>query len=106
VPRRRIVRDLTGLLLVSAGTVGLLGALYWAEPFAALALAGFALTGGGTSVLYITPPLPRAGRLIAGYCALTLGLWILCGLACYLTPWSLLFGLVLTIGVLLSSEEA
>ncbi|WP_404949172.1 hypothetical protein HFP70_35915 [Streptomyces sp. ARC14] len=59
---------------------------------------------GGGSVLYISPPLHRALRLIAGYCALSLGLWVLVGLAVYLTPWSLIFALTLALGVFLSSE--
>ncbi|MEU0857393.1 hypothetical protein ABZ352_18415 [Streptomyces griseofuscus] len=104
-PRRRILRDLLGLLLVGAGTVGLLGVLYAAEPLVALALVGLVLVAGGATVLFLSPPLPRVVRLIAGYCALSLGLWLLIGLACYLTPWSLLFGLVLAVGVLLSSSE-
>lgn len=45
-------------------------------------------------------------RLIGGYAALAIGLWIFVGLAFYLTPWSLLFFLLLAIGVFLSSEEA
>ncbi|AWI32708.1 hypothetical protein [Streptomyces tirandamycinicus] len=105
-PRRRIARDLIGLLLVSAGTVGLLGALYAAEPLVTLFLVGLALTVGGGTVLSIAPPLPPALRIIAGYCALTFGLWIFVGLALHLTPWSLLFALVLAVGVFLSSEGA
>lgn len=104
--RRRIARDLIGLFLVGAGTVGLLGALYAAAPLAALFLAGLALTAGGGTVLYISPPLPRFVRFLAGYFALTLGLWALVSIACYLTPWSLLFALMLALGVLLSSEGA
>ncbi|WP_404949017.1 hypothetical protein HFP70_35125 [Streptomyces sp. ARC14] len=103
-PRRRIARDLIGLFLIGSGTVGLLGALYTAEPLVTLALAGVILTVGGGSVLYISPPLHRALRLIAGYCALSLGLWVLVGLAVYLTPWSLIFALTLALGVFLSSE--
>lgn len=103
-PRRRIARDLLGLFLIGSGTVGLLGALYIAQPLVTLALAGIILTAGGSTVLYLSPPLPRAVRLITGYCALSLGLWVLVGLAVYLTPWSLLFALVLAIGVFLSSE--
>ncbi|WP_330335732.1 hypothetical protein OHS33_38795 (plasmid) [Streptomyces sp. NBC_00536] len=105
-PKRRIARDLIGLFLVSTGTVGLLGALYSAAPLAALALAGFVLVVGGGGVLYISPPLHPAVRLIGGYAALAIGLWIFVGLAFYLTPWSLLFFLLLAIGVFLSSEEA
>ncbi|MFD0352896.1 hypothetical protein ACFVHW_03990 [Streptomyces sp. NPDC127110] len=101
----RILRDLLGLVLGFAGLGGLLGALYSVEPLAALALAAvlLAVTGGG--VLYISPPAPPAVRFISGYGALTIGLWILVGIAVYLTPWTLLYGLLLTLGVLLSSEE-
>ncbi|RSS97238.1 hypothetical protein EF903_01570 [Streptomyces sp. WAC05292] len=105
-PKRRVVRDLLGLLLVSTGTVGLLGALYASAPLAALALAGLLLTVGGGGVLYISPRLHPAVRLVGGYCALTVGLWIFVGIAFYLAPWSLLFGLLLALGVFLSSEEA
>ncbi|MFB8026002.1 MULTISPECIES: hypothetical protein [unclassified Streptomyces] len=102
--RRRVARDLIGLFLVSVGTVGLLGALYAAEPLVTLFLAGLVLTIGGGTVLYIKPSLHPALRLIAGYGSLTLGLWVLAGLAFYLTPWSLAFALLLTVGVFLSNE--
>ncbi|MFD4933401.1 hypothetical protein [Streptomyces virginiae] len=105
-PKRRILRDLLGLFLVSTGTVGLLVALYSAAPLAALALGGLVLTVGGGAVLYISPPLHPAVRLIGGYGALALGLWVFVGLAIYLTPWSILFALLLAIGAFLSSEEA
>ncbi|MGW0562931.1 hypothetical protein ACWDZ4_20485 [Streptomyces sp. NPDC003016] len=104
--RRRIARDLIGLFLVGAGAAGLLGALYAANPLAALFLAGLTLTAGGATILRISSPLPRIARFLAGYFALTLGLTILVGIACHLTPWSLLFALMLTLGVLLSSEGA
>lgn len=105
-PRRRIARDLIGLFLVGAGTVGLLGAISVTAPLVALFLAGLGLSIGGGAVLYINPPLPHWVRLVAGYFALTMGLWVLTGLALYLTPWSLLFGLLLALGVFLSSEGA
>ncbi|MFB6505635.1 hypothetical protein ACFC07_21910 [Streptomyces sp. NPDC056099] len=105
-PRRRIARDLIGLFLVGTGTVGLLGAISVTAPLVALFLAGFGLSIGGGAVLYINPPLPRWVRLVAGYFALTMGLWVLVGLALYLTAWSLLFGLLLALGVFLSSEGA
>ncbi|MER7759450.1 hypothetical protein [Streptomyces sp. NPDC097619] len=105
-PRRRIVRDIAGLLLVSTGTVGLLGALYVTVPLAALALAGVILTVGGIGVLSIRPPLHPAIRLIGGFGALAVGSWIFVGIAVYLTPWTLLFGLLLALGVFLSGEEA
>ncbi len=101
-----MVRDLLGLLLIGSGTVGLLGALYAANPLIPLGLAGVILTAGGGTVLYLSPPLPRALRIVAGYCGLSFGLWVLVGLAVYLTPWSLLFALVLAIGVFMSSEGA
>ncbi|MFI5859357.1 hypothetical protein [Streptomyces parvulus] len=103
-PRRRIIRDLLGLFLIGSGTVGLLGALYIAEPLVALLLAGLVLCVGGYTVLYIAPPLHPAVRLVAGYCALSLGLTVLAGLAFALTPWSLLFALLVAVGVYLSSE--
>ncbi|MGA5411583.1 hypothetical protein ACPCSC_30550 [Streptomyces lavendulocolor] len=99
-----MLRDLVGLLLIGSGTVGLLGALYAAEPLVTLFLAGLVLCVGGGTVLYISPPLHRAVRLVAGYIALSLGLTVLAGLAFALSRWSLLFALVLAIGVYLSSE--
>ncbi|WP_433860165.1 hypothetical protein [Streptomyces kronopolitis] len=105
-PRRRIARDLIGLFLVGTGVVGLLGAISLAAPLVALLLTGLCLAAGGLTVLYLKPPLPHWVRLVAGYCALSTGLWVLTGLALYLTPWSLLFALVLALGVFLSSEGA
>jgi hypothetical protein len=101
-----MLRDLLGLLLIGAGTVGLLGALYAAEPLVTLFLAGLVLCVGGGTVLYISPPLHPAARLVAGYCAMSLGFTVLAGLAFALSPWSLLFALVLSVGVFLSSEGA
>lgn len=103
-PRRRILRDLLGLFLIGSGTVGLLGSLYTAEPLLALFLAGLVLCVGGCAVLYITPPLHPVVRLLAGYCALSLGLTVLAGLAFSFTPWSLLFALMAAVGAYLSSE--
>ncbi|GAA3500978.1 hypothetical protein GCM10019016_080850 [Streptomyces prasinosporus] len=82
------MRDLLGLLLIGSGTVGLLGALHAAAPLATLFLAGLVLCVGGGTVLHISPPLHRAARLIAGYCALSLGLTVLAALAFALKPWS------------------
>ncbi|GAA2786313.1 hypothetical protein GCM10010521_75330 [Streptomyces rameus] len=92
-----MLRDLLGLLMIGSGTVGLLGALYVAEPLVTLFLAGLVLCVGGSTVL-------RAARLVAGYCALSLGLTVLASLAFALSPWSLPFALVLAVGVFLSSE--
>lgn len=103
-PRHRILRDLLGLFLIGTGTVGLLGALYAAEPLVACLLAGLVLCVGGATVLRVTPPLHPSVRLVAGYCALSLGLTVLAGLAFSFTPWSLLFALVLAVGAYLSSE--
>ncbi|MFD3815129.1 hypothetical protein ACFWRZ_08685 [Streptomyces rubiginosohelvolus] len=104
--QRRIAGELLGLFLVSAGTIGLLGALYSAEPLAALFVAGLGLISGGRGVLRVKPPVPRTHRLVAGYIPLTLGLSVLGGLAFYLSLWVLLFGLLLVLGVYLSSEGA
>ncbi|MER6230993.1 hypothetical protein ABT169_17840 [Streptomyces sp. NPDC001616] len=103
-PRRRILRDLLGLFLIGSGTVGLLGALYTANPLVTLFLAGLVLCVGGYAVLNTTPLLHPAVRLVAGYCALSLGLTVLAGLAFSFTPWSLLFALLVAFGVYLSSE--
>ncbi|MER5482530.1 hypothetical protein ABT024_04845 [Streptomyces sp. NPDC002812] len=104
-PRRRIARDLLGLFLIGAGTVGLLGALYTASPLVSLLVAGLVLAAGGLTVLIIAPPFPRYVRIFGGYLTLSLGLWVLIGVVCYLTPWSLLFALLLAAGVWLSGEE-
>jgi hypothetical protein len=103
-PRRRILRDLLGLFLIGAGTAGLLGALYVTEPYVALFLAGLFLCTGGYAVLRVAPPMPRVVRLTAGYCALSLGLTVLAGLAFSFTPWCLLFAVVIAVGAFLSSE--
>lgn len=83
----------------------MLGALYVAEPRVALFLAGILLPIGGAAVLNVAPRLPRPVRFGAGYCAISTGLTVLAGLAYSLTPWSLLFALVLAVGIFLSSEE-
>ncbi|WP_030372321.1 hypothetical protein [Streptomyces rimosus] len=112
-PRRRIARELFGLFLAGTGAVGLLGsviiglleAVYIAAPLVVMGLAGIILAASGGAVLYISPPLPRAVRLTSGYCALLLGLLVLIFVAARLAPWSLLFTLMLAVGVALSSEE-
>lgn len=104
-PRRRIARDLIGLLLVGVGSVGLLGALYaGSPPLAAFLIGTIAATSGG-AVLHTEPPLPRPLRLVGGYGSLTLGLTLITAVAYSLNPWTLLFGLLLAVAVWLSGGE-
>ncbi|MGW7594678.1 hypothetical protein [Streptomyces rubiginosohelvolus] len=103
-PRRRVLRDVLGLFLIGSGTVGLLGALYAAEPLVTLFLAGLILGFGGSTVLRVAPPLHPLVRLVAGYVALSLGLTVLAGLAFAFTPWAVLFALLVALGAYLSSE--
>ncbi|MEU1466357.1 hypothetical protein ABZ467_38330 [Streptomyces sp. NPDC005727] len=101
--RRRLARDLFGLLLVGVGTVGLLGALYTASPPAALFLIGLvaAVAGGGT----LQDPPATQGRRIAGYVVLTVGLALITAVAYWLTPWAVFFGALLPVAVWLSGGE-
>ncbi|MEU7228914.1 hypothetical protein [Streptomyces chrestomyceticus] len=111
--RRRIARELLGLFMIGSGAVGLLvsvvigllEAVFIAAPLVVMGLAGIILAASGGAVLYISPPLPRAVRLIAGYFAFSFGSMVLVFVATRLVPWSLLFMLVLGAGVALSSEE-
>lgn len=100
-----MARDLIGLALVGAGTVGLLGALYGLSPALALFLAGLALVAGGGAAVYSPRPLPPA-RLWCGYTALGLGLATLTVLGVLLAPWAGVFAVLTAAGVWLSGEEA
>ncbi|MFE1250215.1 hypothetical protein [Streptomyces sp. NPDC058735] len=104
-PRRRLARDLLGLLLVGVGTVGLLGALYQASPPVALLLVGLVTATAGGGILYDEPAAARRAQ-IAGYLALTTGLTLATAAAYCLNPWSVLFGALLALAVWLSGGEA
>jgi hypothetical protein len=104
-PRTRLARDLIGLLLVGVGTVGLLGVLYAASPPVALLLIGLAVTAAGGTILYLEQSAPPPIR-ITGYVSLTIGLALVTAVAYSLTPWSLLFGLLLAVAAWLSGEGA
>ncbi|MFD7763580.1 hypothetical protein [Streptomyces microflavus] len=103
--RHHVARDLLGLFLSSAGIVGLVSLLYAAAPLPTLFLGGLVLTAGGRTILRSELALHWAVRGIGGYFALVLGSAILISIAVHLlTPWVVLFGLVLALGVYLSKE--
>ncbi|MER7937921.1 MULTISPECIES: hypothetical protein [unclassified Streptomyces] len=104
-PRRRLARDLIGLSLAGAGSVGLLGALYVASPTAVVFLVGLLLIGAGTAVLCFEPALPQRVRAAIGYGLLIAGLTVVTAVAYALNPWTLLFEGLLTVAVWLMSSE-
>ncbi|MEU5181132.1 hypothetical protein AB0G49_13880 [Streptomyces longwoodensis] len=103
-PRRRIARDVIGLLLVGVGSVGLLGSLFSGSPPLAVFLIGLLAATAGGSVLTVEPPVPRALRLFGGYGALATGLALITAVAYCVTPWTLPFGALLAVAVWLSGE--
>jgi hypothetical protein len=105
--RRRLARDLFGLLLAGVGTVGLLGALYSASPPTVVFLIGALTASAGGAVLRQTePPVPPQVRLYRGYVTLTVGLALMSAAAYTFTPWSVLFGAILAVAVWMSGEGA
>ncbi|MFJ5143037.1 hypothetical protein [Streptomyces sp. NPDC088707] len=104
-PRRRVLRDLLGLLLIISGVLGLLGALHAADPQAAKFVAGLVLCIGGGAVLYIVPPLSKAVRITAGYFALGLGIALLASTTLALSLWTWPCALVIALGVYLSMNS-
>ncbi|MEU3788505.1 hypothetical protein AB0F07_01705 [Streptomyces fructofermentans] len=105
-PRRRIARDLIGLLLAGVGTVGLLGALFAGSPPLALFVIGLVAATAGGAVLYTEPAVPHALRLVGGYGSLAVGLALIAAVAYSLNPWTLLFGVLLAVAAWVSGEGA
>lgn len=100
-----MARELTGLFLVSAGTVGLLWVTTAVAPLLSVFLIGVGLCTGA-SAFFGSPPLGTPARVLLGYLPLGIGLALITFAAWRVSPWTLVCALALCGGVWLSSKEA
>ncbi|MFJ4342585.1 hypothetical protein [Streptomyces sp. NPDC088915] len=105
-PRHHVARELVGLFLIGAGTVGLLWVTSTVTPLLTLFLIGAGLCTGALGTLFGSPSLGRTARALLGYLPLGIGLSLITFAAWLVSPWTLACALVTGGGVWLSSKEA
>lgn len=93
------------MLLACVGAAGLLGVILAEDRQLFALLTGILSATFGAAVLYRNPPLSRLMRMLCGYGSLTLGLAKLVAVFFAVTPWTLLFGVLLAVAVWLSGGE-
>lgn len=101
-----MARELAGLFLIGAGTVGLLWVTTAAAPLLTVFLIGAGLCTGASGTIFGSPTLGKPARVLLGYIPLGIGLALISFAAWVVSPWTLACALVLCGGVWLSSKEA